>query len=58
MLSFGQINWPGSFAAEWVINSRPDRNASGGRPYINNTPYVITLRLYIQFLSNSQIQLS
>lgn len=34
-----------------------DRNASGDWPYINNTPYVITLRLYIQFWNNSQIQL-
>lgn len=35
MLSSSQINWPGSCAAEWVINSRPDGNASGDRPYIN-----------------------
>lgn len=35
-----------------------DRNASGDRPYVNNTPYVITLHLDIQFLKNSQVQLS
>lgn len=58
MLSFSQITDLDPLQNGSSTLHHTDRNASGDRPYVNNTPYVITLRLDIQFLNNSQIQLS